>query len=68
MSKRLGKAIKEKRELLGYSQDALAFELNVTQAYISLIEKGEKKPTVCTLNSLAAVLEIDIKELVDLMV
>ena len=39
MSKRLGKAIKEKRELLGYSQDALAFELNVTQAYISLIEK-----------------------------
>ena len=64
MSIKLGKIIKQQRVLRGFSQDDLAFEINVTQQYISLLEKGEKTPSVQTLNAIADALELDIDELV----
>lgn len=62
-SQRLGKIIREKRELLGYSQYDLAFEINVTQQYISLIENGKKTPTIATLSAISDILELDFPEL-----
>jgi transcriptional regulator with XRE-family HTH domain len=44
------------------TQDQLAAQTGLTQAYISGLERGGRNPTVITLHNLAAALRADINE------
>lgn len=41
------------RKKLGLTQDELAFRSEIHRAYIGTIERGEKSPTLDTINKLA---------------
>ena len=40
--KQLGKVIREKRKVLGYSQEAFASECGVHRTYMGAVERGER--------------------------
>ena len=44
--KRLGLAIRAKREALGLSQEGLSFECGLHRTYIGAVERGEKNLTL----------------------
>jgi transcriptional regulator with XRE-family HTH domain len=54
---RLGKAfaevVRKRRPQLGLSQEALAESAGVHHTYVSLVERGARKPTIEVANSLA---------------
>lgn len=61
MDKKLfGKRIKKYRERVGYSQEALAEQVNRSSIFISYIERGEKSPSLDTLVKLANALNISV--------
>jgi transcriptional regulator with XRE-family HTH domain len=64
MNNELGQAIKEGREELRLTRRALADLVRVHAAYISYIEKGERRPSVALLNRLADKLGLDPSRLV----
>jgi transcriptional regulator with XRE-family HTH domain len=53
-----GKAVKIARAVAGMSQRELALEAKLDASHISLIEKGERKPSVDALQRLAKALGI----------
>lgn len=53
------------RNRLGISQEELAFRCGVHRTYIGSIERGEKSPTLNTIEKIAAGLDTDIKSLFD---
>ncbi len=55
----LGLIIKEHRQKLGLSQEELAQRASLHRTYISNIEQGERNPSLTTLSSLAAALQLD---------
>lgn len=58
--------LKTLREQLGISPQTLADKAGVSRQYIWLLEKGDiKNPSVRHLMSIAEVLNVDIKELID---
>lgn len=61
--KAIGNGIRERRQRLGYSQDALAETLGVTHQAISRWEQGEAMPTVENLAELCSLFDIDFEEL-----
>lgn len=52
------------RNRLGISQEELAFRCGVHRTYIGSIERGEKSPTLNTIEKIAAGLDTDIKTLI----
>ena len=50
------------RVMRGISQDNLALEANVERAYVCYLERGNKNPTVTTLEKIAEALSCDISE------
>lgn len=50
------------RVMRGISQDNLALEANVERAYVGYLERGNKNPTVTTLEKIAEALACDISE------
>ena len=46
----------------GISQDNLALEANVERSYVGYLERGNKNPTVTTLEKIAEALSCDISE------
>lgn len=54
----LGNAIKEQRKLLGFSQGDLAMKIDMTQSYLSLIEKNKKEPNLSVLKKISEALTI----------
>lgn len=44
--KRIGLAIRARREALGWSQEMLAFESGLHRTYIGAVERGEKNVTL----------------------
>jgi transcriptional regulator with XRE-family HTH domain len=65
LSKRVGRAVKARREELRLTLRALASKSGISSSMISDIERGEKSPTISTLSVLAAALGVPISALVD---
>lgn len=61
---RVGANVRRKREAIGLSQEALAFEAGMHRTYISGIERGVRNPTVTVLERLAIALKTEMAELV----
>jgi transcriptional regulator with XRE-family HTH domain len=57
--------IKNKRMLLGYSQDYVAQKLGIKQASYSQIEKGDTRLKIETINKLAILFQCNSLELLD---
>lgn len=58
-----GKRVAELRKSAGYSQEKFAFKCNVDRTYIGTIERGEKSPTLNTIDKIARALGITKSEL-----
>lgn len=56
--KSFGKRMQKYREMLGYSQEALAETVGCSSIFISYIERGEKSPSLDNLIKLANALDI----------
>jgi len=59
----LGHEIKARRAELGYSQEDLAGHCELDRPYISLLEVGQKQPTLSVLYRVAMGLELSLEEL-----
>lgn len=65
LSKRVGRAVKTRREELHLTLRELASRSGISSSMISDIERGEKSPTISTLATLATALGVPISALVD---
>jgi transcriptional regulator with XRE-family HTH domain len=59
MNETFGKVIKESRQSLGLSQEALARKLGVRASHIGYMEQGRRRPSLTLLNALADTLGIE---------
>ena len=55
---KLGKTIREVRFKKGITQKELSIKANISQAYLSLIEKNKKKPSMEVLDKICNVFEV----------
>lgn len=62
---KIAKNIQKIRKEKNLSQEDLAYKAGLNRAYIGYIERGERKPTVETIEKIARVLQIDIQDLFD---
>jgi transcriptional regulator with XRE-family HTH domain len=60
---RLGRALRKRREALGYSQESFADEIEMHRTYYSAIERGEKNLQLDTLQKVARGLKTPLWEL-----
>ena len=58
-----GRALREQRTLRRLSQDALAYDAGLDRTYISLLELGQRSPTLDTLFSLCTALNIKLSHI-----
>ena len=58
-----GREVKKARETVQKSQETLAFDAEVHRTYISLIERGQKSPTLSVIVRLARALNVRPSEL-----
>lgn len=58
-----GKRVAELRKKAGFSQESFAFKCDVDRTYIGTIERGEKSPTLNTIDKIAQALGITKSEL-----
>ncbi len=63
LAKRLGAAVRRRRNELSWSQAVLAEHIDSSVEYISMIERGARLPSVPTLVALAAALGLSSDEL-----
>lgn len=63
--KKIGARIRELRNERGLSQEALAFEADLAVNSIATLERGEANPSVAVLLSIARVLKVKLRDLVD---
>jgi transcriptional regulator with XRE-family HTH domain len=61
----LAKHIKERRRILGISQEKLAERAGLSTNFLARIELGEKTPSLKTLAQLAKTLEVHVSELLE---
>jgi transcriptional regulator with XRE-family HTH domain len=62
----IGAAIRQRREKVGMTQEALAGEAGTTLSTLSVIERGLANPTWATVRDIAAALNVSIGELAKL--
>ncbi len=62
--RRLGERIREQRRNRGLTQEALAETLELSVAYVSLIERGGRNPTYTTVVAIAKALSVPAARLV----
>ncbi|MCL2838745.1 MAG: helix-turn-helix domain-containing protein [Oscillospiraceae bacterium] len=65
VAKALGNKLISIREDLGISQEELAFKCGLAAAHMGQLERGEKSPTLDTLQKIADGLYITISDLLD---
>ena len=61
----LGKRLKEIRKKMGISQEDVAFRCDTHPSHIGQMERGERNPTLETLEKIALGLDISVSELLD---
>lgn len=59
-----GKALRELRKARNLSQETLAFEAGLDRTYISLLELGQRSPTLDSMMALCHALKITLTQLV----
>ena len=59
----IARNIRKQRELLGVSQEKIALTAGLNRAYIGYIERGERKPSVETLEKIAKALKVKLYQL-----
>ena len=57
LPQRLGRALRKRRESLGYSQESFADRIRMHRTYYSAIERGEKNLQLDTLERIASGLD-----------
>ena len=62
--RQVGRNLRRLRLECGFSQEALAFEVNISRNYMSGLERGVRNPTVQILDRLARVLKVSVSEIV----
>lgn len=62
--KKLGETVKNLRNEMGLSQEALAERCDFDRTYISLIERGQRNPSLTNLIRLAEGLEVSTSDLI----
>lgn len=60
----LGQRIRERRDALGLTQEALAHQADLHRTYIASLETGQRNPSLETVVNLAVALEIPLAHLV----
>lgn len=60
----IGHNIRTTRKLKGYSQNELAIKCGLTRPTISMIENGQKNSHIMTLNKIAEMLGVDLKDFI----
>ena len=63
LKKRIGSGIRQRRDELNLTQEALALEADVAHSYVSQIERGLRNPSVKTLFQLCTALQFDVDDL-----
>ncbi len=63
----LGARIKELRKRRGLTQEQLAEQVDLAARYISLIEVGRTSPSLESMENIARVLGVELKEMFDFM-
>ncbi len=61
------KALKERRKVVGLSQEELAFRSDLSTSYVSLLETRNRQPTLTVMDALARELGLTLAELVRLV-
>lgn len=64
LQKRFGVVIRQRREAVGLSQEALADAAGLHRTYISLLERGQRNPSLEVIAALAVGLETTMASLV----
>lgn len=64
LEKFFGVILKELRTEKGLSQESLAYDSDLDRTFISLIERGERQPTISTLFKLAKSLNISPSDII----
>lgn len=60
-----GDRVRERRAVLGMSQEALALKSAVNRSYMASLENGRRNPSLETMCRLAAALQCGVSDLVD---
>ncbi len=63
LPKRIGEAIRRRREALGFSQEAFADRIRMHRAYYGALERGEKNLQLSTLERVCAGLDAPMWEI-----
>ena len=62
--RRLGERVREERRSRGFTQEALAEALDLSVAYVSLIERGGRNPPYTTVIAIARALGVPASQIV----
>ena len=65
IGRRIGLAVRARREELGLTQEELAHRSDHHRNYIGYLERGERCPNVATLERIAGVLNLRISQLLE---
>jgi len=63
IEQRFGKKLREIRNSKNLSQEALSKKAGLDRTYVGKIERGEKSPSLHTIEKLANILDVEIFEL-----
>ena len=63
VNKAFGQRVAELRKKAGFSQEKFAFQCNIDRTYIGTIERGEKSPTLNTIQKIAQALNMPLHQL-----
>jgi len=60
---RLARNVRLLRMMRGWSQEALALEAGLDRSYVGAVERGERNPTLASVERLAGALGVEVAEL-----
>jgi transcriptional regulator with XRE-family HTH domain len=63
LARRIGAAVREQRQLRGWSQEALAEKVDLSSHFIGLVERANQLPSLTTLLTLARTFGVGVDEL-----